>query len=668
MTAAVGVDVSVEIDLGARIAAEGGAGTGIGMGQSSAEIVFSSSKGPGAERLRANHEKSTPSLSGTESFRSRWQSMVNGFETGPAARSTKGLSAGRATCSMAGQGTGIKTRLSTGPEAERTGEQADVSGEAGRAVDASLLQGLKSSSAAVSLNADAVPRWIQVIKQRGEPAAGTTAAVSARSESGISKWVVAAPQVQPVTGAQRVESSTDARAGHSAKNEKRDNTPQQMRAAPRAWASNNGTITKPIELTANPLTPAPAIQAQIRAADFLAAPQSKSAERVLSQDRGPDTTTNTVTGSASTVRSRATGTAGIAAQPQMNSRASTGNFVIATPGELEDGAAGGVPTFAAGGAGASNARQQTGLPSTMGTQGEAMQQELAPSQHRTGSGSFLAEAAKAPLLNSETHQGTDGISAFNFQSPALATVAEKSDLDDRRQSPEEATARLVHRDSAGDVAQPAAHAVLAQQVEAGAVGMARVPGGAEGTTGALTAHAGATADAAAGTAPVETFAAIDAGTRVGTPGWIHAGGQTAEAGFQDPALGWVGVRADMSGGGVHASLVPGSAEAAQALSGHLAGLNAYLAEQHTPVATLTLAAPSGSGLEAGAGQSMQQGAGQNFNQDAERNIPAQSQSSLQAGTATIHAAVARVAESGSGGFDTVARMGEMRGRHISVVA
>ncbi len=160
--------------------------------------------------------------------------------------------------------------------------------------------------------------------------------------------------------------------------------------------------------------------------------------------------------------------------------------------------------------------------------------------------------------------------------------------------------------------------------------MARVPTGAEGTANAMTAHAGVSAGAAAGTAAEETFAAMDAGTEVGTPGWIHAGGQTAEAGFQDPALGWVGVRADLSGGNVHAALMPGSAEAAQTLSGHLAGLNSYLAEQHTPVATLTMAAASGGGLETGAGQSMQQGAGQNPGQDAERNTPTQSQSSLQA--------------------------------------
>jgi hypothetical protein len=95
------------------------------------------------------------------------------------------------------------------------------------------------------------------------------------------------------------------------------------------------------------------------------------------------------------------------------------------------------------------------------------------------------------------------------------------------------------------------------------------------------------------------------------PTWIHAGTQHAEAGFEDPALGWVGVRADMSAGGVHASLLPGSAEAAQALGGHIAGLQAFLADQHTPVESLTMATHQNSGMAFNAGQgAMQQGTGQ----------------------------------------------------------
>jgi hypothetical protein len=123
----------------------------------------------------------------------------------------------------------------------------------------------------------------------------------------------------------------------------------------------------------------------------------------------------------------------------------------------------------------------------------------------------------------------------------------------------------------------------------------------------------------------EAFAALDAGAAPGTPTWTHAGARQVEAGFADPALGWIGVRADSSGGAVHAALVPGSPEAAQELGSHMDGLNAYLAEQHTPVASLGMAAPGGGGTNHGAEQgtgqgmnqgSMNQGTGQNGQQQA----------------------------------------------------
>jgi hypothetical protein len=107
----------------------------------------------------------------------------------------------------------------------------------------------------------------------------------------------------------------------------------------------------------------------------------------------------------------------------------------------------------------------------------------------------------------------------------------------------------------------------------------------------------------------ETFAALDGDASAGNVTWTHTGAHRAEAGFEDPALGWVGVRADLEGGSVHASLVPGSAEAAQMLGSHLAGLNEYLAGRHPGVDAVTVAghensgspanAQSGSGNEAG---------------------------------------------------------------------
>jgi hypothetical protein len=128
-----------------------------------------------------------------------------------------------------------------------------------------------------------------------------------------------------------------------------------------------------------------------------------------------------------------------------------------------------------------------------------------------------------------------------------------------------------------------------------------------------------------GTSGQETFSALDAAPTAGMPTLIHAGANRAEAGFQDPVLGWIGVRADGTGNSVHAALVPGSADAVEALGGHLAGLNAYLADQHTPVEPVTLAAsesrPGAFGMDQGTGQNMHQGAGQSMGQETDQGVP-----------------------------------------------
>jgi hypothetical protein len=143
-------------------------------------------------------------------------------------------------------------------------------------------------------------------------------------------------------------------------------------------------------------------------------------------------------------------------------------------------------------------------------------------------------------------------------------------------------------------------------------------------------HASRAANAGSGPASSqataqETFTTLDSGTATqpSQPSWLHAGSHTAEAGFVDPSLGWVGVRAEMSGGVVHASVVPGSTDAAATLGGHMPGLNNYLGSQQSPVASLTLASPAGSDSGAGSG-SMQQGTGHSAGQDtgnsANRNL------------------------------------------------
>ena len=201
--------------------------------------------------------------------------------------------------------------------------------------------------------------------------------------------------------------------------------------------------------------------------------------------------------------------------------------------------------------------------------------------------------------------------------------------------------------------------------------MMRELAGARGAMKTAGDTAGGSTAETTGSGPREAFAALDAEGAPGKPAWISAGAQRAEAGFQDPALGWVGVRADLGGGGIHAALVPGSADAAQALGGHLAGLNAYLAEHHTPVGTVTMAAPEGGwagvGADKGAGQGMQQGAGQQTGQETAGGSDAGSQSGPSPGPTVLPTASSGL-PAWSGGLDGTAQAARPGGVHISVMA
>jgi hypothetical protein len=197
----------------------------------------------------------------------------------------------------------------------------------------------------------------------------------------------------------------------------------------------------------------------------------------------------------------------------------------------------------------------------------------------------------------------------------------------------------------------------------GLAGVQGVAGEAIGSNGS--AHAVAEPDSA------ETFAAMDASAGPGRPAWIHAGAQQAEAGFQDPALGWVSVRADSSGSGIHAELVAGSNDAAQVLSGHMAGLNAFLTEHHTPVETLTLSSPGGGGsggsggAELGAG--MQQGSGRQGGQQTPQGSDAGSTAEPTFLSAVQNKAASQTM-AWSAGVDAGSPRGAWVGGRISVMA
>jgi hypothetical protein len=142
-----------------------------------------------------------------------------------------------------------------------------------------------------------------------------------------------------------------------------------------------------------------------------------------------------------------------------------------------------------------------------------------------------------------------------------------------------------------------------------------------GTRGAANLANGARGELAP--AARDAFAELDSAPASGTVTWTHASPRQAEAGFEDPVLGWVGVRAEMSGGAVHAAVVPGSAEAAQELGRQMEGLHSYLAEQRTPVESLSMASAGGRGGDPGSGQPMQQNAqGQGSEQQGSRDSQA----------------------------------------------
>jgi hypothetical protein len=154
----------------------------------------------------------------------------------------------------------------------------------------------------------------------------------------------------------------------------------------------------------------------------------------------------------------------------------------------------------------------------------------------------------------------------------------------------------------------------------------------------------------------DPFAALDQDHATPPATWIHAGTHHAEAGYFDPALGWIGVRADATLSGVHAALVPGSAEAAQVLGSHVAGLNAYLSEHHREAAMVTMTAPQDGREGPGSGPGNRPSARERDGQKSQgRNEESGLEGTSQRGAVTL---AGMTAVRGSAGA----------GKHISVMA
>jgi hypothetical protein len=229
---------------------------------------------------------------------------------------------------------------------------------------------------------------------------------------------------------------------------------------------------------------------------------------------------------------------------------------------------------------------------------------------------------------------------------------------------QQAATRVASHSGSSASETAAAHTANTQTTAAGidASAWMREPSGAYAASPAASSgtFSSSSSGSAAGTS--DPFAALDSASSVGAPSWVRASSQHAEAGFQDPTLGWVAVRADLSGGNVHASLVAGSADAAQTLNTHMAGLNSYLNEQQTHIATLTVDSSGANSSGAGWDQSMQQGANQNSSQ--------QSSSGASAGLESETTAARPEANHITAASETVitAYTGGTSGRYISVMA
>jgi len=251
------------------------------------------------------------------------------------------------------------------------------------------------------------------------------------------------------------------------------------------------------------------------------------------------------------------------------------------------------------------------------------QNQLQTNQLQSQPYSLATETSTIPASSEGLERFASASSTTASDSKGASAIAAKTNSKMSERISARPSEQTVHASSSVQTVQQGSHPIVSQSVAVTQDGSN--PGLMRDSSDTRMANltTGSTAGASSGAGELstsKTFAALDADPAAGTTTWIHAGAQRAEAGYQDPNLGWVSVRADGSGGGIHAAVVPGSADAAQALGGHLAGLNTYLTENHTPVESLTLASPeshgASTGMEQNANQNMNQGAGQGSGQEA----------------------------------------------------
>jgi trimeric autotransporter adhesin len=648
----MGQGVGASTGVGAAIAALEGAGAGAVGGAVQGEIAaFAPGKGTGGGWPGAT--KGTEQLAaGNESFKASWQSMLRAW--------------------------GAVTSASSGAAHGAAGKAGEIGAEDGNG----LPESAQYASAPLARAGVEAAQSAQTTNRSNGPAVGAGApanhaarAVRLRSlvnaaskgSNGAANLEANAQSATAVDATKNVSSSTGVSAGANVKSERRARAGEDAVAHAQAIPEANGPQASQGDGAVLVIPVAP-VQPQFTPANLADSLGFRPAKKVDE----PSSDANRTEPEAGIAAIRTKGSPGTAA---------TTATAAATDSRAITRAAS--PISASTAQGSMRDEETSGeAPASIGEQEESAAQPPysttepaiaapGPSRARSASRSAGKDANsgikehKALPGDFTPHRGTSTLNGVSVGSAVATASADKVSVDSGALPMQQSMARSAHEAVAGGASAATGqgigtNVVLGHTSAPDASAWVRDPVNVHGTAGATAGHGDSPVTQAA--APQETFATLDAGTSVGTPNWIHAGGHQAEAGFEDPALGWVGVRADLSGGSVHAALVPGSTEAAQTLSGHLAGLSTYLAEQQTPVATLTMAAPGTSGTEAGVDQSMQQSAGQH----GEQNPAAAQQSVEQPGAGAL--ATTASATTTNASFDAIAYAGGSRGTHISVMA
>lgn len=242
----------------------------------------------------------------------------------------------------------------------------------------------------------------------------------------------------------------------------------------------------------------------------------------------------------------------------------------------------------------------------------------AAAAQQSGNASPLSQTETVNKDNRAVRDGLNGAEDQNDQpADALQTVARSSPSTDKHSTDTIATQSVHEATSAATdsaITSTSAHATNVAEDMVAPV---------HSSSGAAQAPVTSIGNRVPASPAQETFAALDGATGQSTS-WVHAGPRSAEAGFEDPTLGWIGVRADMGADGVHAAVVPGTPAAAAELGAHMAGLSTYLSEHRAGVEILTLASPeSYAGSDSGFHRGTQQGSGQDpAGQNAANTQPA----------------------------------------------